>query len=348
MDRNGFVKPGDNTFLRKRVTAIAISLVVGTLLMALKFYVSWLTDSRAVLSDALESIINVVASGFAMISIIVAAKPPDPSHPYGHGKIEFFSAGFEGALIVIAAFGIIWTAVPQIIEPQELENLQSGLWILLASCLVNLTLGLGLVRTGKHTQSLAILADAKHILTDVYTSGGVLASLLLVQATGWLWLDGVVAFMVAVNILVMGTSLIRTSFAGLMDASEPELLHDIRRLLAREKRPFWISVHRLRAWRSGNRIYADFHLILPRRLPLQEAHEEVTRLQDLLKQELGVADAFIHTEPCVEPECTVCGDTLCDSRREPERYNDQWERFACINDPQEAPCPDTPPDATPR
>jgi cation diffusion facilitator family transporter len=331
------VETSEKKYLRKRVCALAISLFVGTLLMALKFYVYWLTDSKAVLSDALESIINVVASCFAMGSVILAAKPPDPSHPYGHGKIEFFSAGFEGALIVVAALGILSMALPQIMEPEELENLQSGLWILLASSFVNLALGLGLLRVGKHTQSLTILADAKHVLTDVYTSAGVLLGLYLVRMTGWLWLDGVIACLVGINILIMGTSLIRTSFAGLMDASDPKLLQDIRNLLSSERRPFWISVHRLRAWRSGNRIYADFHLILPKLLTLQEAHEEVTRLQHLLRQELAVADTFIHTEPCTDPECTVCGNIVCDSRQEPERYNNKWELFADPRDPGETP-----------
>jgi cation diffusion facilitator family transporter len=331
------VETSEKHYLRKRVCALAVSLSIGTLLMGLKFYVYWLTDSKAVLSDALESIINVVASGFAMGSVILAAKPPDPSHPYGHGKIEYFSAGFEGALIVVAALGILLTAIPQIRQPEELDNLQSGLWLLLASSLVNLALGLGLLRVGKHTESLAILADAKHVLTDVYTSAGVLLGLFLVKITGWLWFDGIIACLVALNILIMGTSLIRTSFAGLMDASDPELLRDIRKLLASERRPFWISVHRLRAWRSGNRIYTDFHLILPKVLTLQEAHEEVTRLQHILKQKLAVADAFIHTEPCTDPECTICGNILCNSRKEPERYNNNWDNFANPLPPGETP-----------
>ncbi len=160
---------------KNRLVAISLSLLLGTALMLLKFYVYWLTQSSAILSDALESIINVVASAFALGSVVLSAKPPDSTHPYGHEKIEYFSAGFEGALIVFAAFGIFWTAWPQILQPHELPNLGSGLLILLGTSAVNLALGLGLIRVGSRTSSLVLVADGKHILTDVFTSAGVLA-----------------------------------------------------------------------------------------------------------------------------------------------------------------------------
>ncbi len=312
---------------RTRLIAITCSLLVGAALMSLKFYVYWLTNSSAILSDALESIINVVASSFALGSIILAAKPPDSSHPYGHGKIEYFSAGFEGALIIFAAFGIVWTAIPQILAPHPLPHLQSGLLILLATSVVNLILGLGLVRAGKATRSLVLTADGKHVLTDVYTSAGVLAGLLLVHLFGWYWLDGAIALLVAMNILIIGAKLVKTSFAGLMDASDPELLQEISDLLARHRKHTWIDIHRLRAMRSGNRIHLDFHLILPRDMTLEEVHQEVTHLEQMLKEHLhGRADALIPLEPCVDRECPICGYDPCRLRQKPVKRQQIWHR----------------------
>ena len=312
---------------RYRLTAISLSLFVGAALMLLKFYVYWLTQSSAVLSDALESIINVVASAFALGSVILSAKPPDPSHPYGHEKIEYFSAGFEGALIIFAAFGIFWTAWPQIMQPHELPHLGRGLLVLLGTSVVNLALGFGLIRTGKRTNSLVLMADGKHIMTDVWTSAGVLLGLVLVRQTGWYWLDGAIACLVAVNILVIGTRLVLQSFAGLMHASDPALLEEISELIAKHRRPSWIEIHRLRAWRAGNRIHADFHLILPRDLALETAHNEATLLEDILKTHLeGMVEAVIHVEPCIDTECPICGYDPCRLRQEPMRHQNLWHR----------------------
>ena len=174
--------PCEKNQVRTRITAVSLSLVVGALLMAAKFYIYRITLSTAILSDALESIINVVASAFALGSILLAAIPPDKNHPYGHGKIEYFSAGFEGALIMLAAAGIFKTGWPRIFEPAPLPNLQEGLWLLLGASLVNLLLGLGLIRTGRKTRSLTLEADGKHVLTDVYTSVGVILGLFLVNS----------------------------------------------------------------------------------------------------------------------------------------------------------------------
>ena len=313
--------------LKIRLIAISCSLLVGASLMVLKFYVYWITQSSAVLSDALESIINVVASAFALGSIILAAKPPDPTHPYGHGKIEYFSAGFEGALIIFASGGIVWTAIPQLLSPHSLPHLQSGLLILLATSLVNLLLGIGLVRTGKSTHSLVLVADGKHVLTDVYTSAGVLLGLFLVHLTNWYWLDGAIALLVALNILIIGAKLVRESFAGLMDASDPQLLEQISELLATHRKNTWIDIHRLRALRSGNRVMLDFHLILPRDLTLEEAHNEVTELEQVINRHLnGRSDVLIHAEPCIIPECPICGYDPCKLRQEPTKQQPIWHR----------------------
>ncbi|BBO66962.1 cation transporter [Desulfosarcina alkanivorans] len=310
--------PGGNN-LKTRMTAICVSLLVSVALMAAKFYTFHLTQSSAVLSDALESIINVVAAAFAVVSIWMAAQPPDADHPYGHGKIEYFSAGFEGALIIFAAIGIFKTGISHLLTPTPLANLNAGLAILAGAAVINLMLGVGLVRVGKRVQSLTLVADGRHVLTDVYTSGGVVLGLLLVQWTGWLWLDGGIACLVGIHILLTGTRLVRQSFSGLMDASDPELLDTISRLLETHRQPFWIDVHQLRAWRSGSFVHIDLHLVLPRDCLLDAAHGEAKALEQLLIRHFeGNAGVLVHMDPCDDAECPACRQHRCDLRtREP-------------------------------
>ena len=166
-----------NPNLRNHLLAISASLLIGAGLMAVKFIAFYLTDSAAILSDALESIINVVAAGFAIGSIIIAAKRPDSTHPYGHGKVEYFSAGFEGALIILAALGIFYEAWPRLLHPQAIPRLEKGTLLILSAALVNLLLGLVLVMVGRRTKSIVLIADGKHVLTDVVTTVGVVLGL---------------------------------------------------------------------------------------------------------------------------------------------------------------------------
>jgi cation diffusion facilitator family transporter len=294
--------------LRVRLIAISSSLFLGTSIMAAKFFAYHLTGSSAVLSDALESIINVVASGFALGSILTAARPPDRSHPYGHGKIEYFSAGFEGALIIFASMGIFRLGLDHLLHPRALPNIAEGIFILVGTGMVNLGLGMVLLRTGKKTDSITLIADGKHLMTDVYTSGGVLLGLILVHLTGFNRLDGIVAVILGLNILFTGAGLVRTSFSGLMHASDPALLKRVSDLILRHRKNEWIDVHQLRAWRSGDHLYIDFHLILPGNLTLEAAHREATELEKRLVSCFGgKASILIHMDPCIEPDFAVCG-----------------------------------------
>jgi cation diffusion facilitator family transporter len=303
--------------LRLRRQAVAAAFLVGLLLMGVKFFAWRITGSSAILSDALESIINVVASAFAAISVFVAAKPPDSSHPYGHGKIEYFSAGFEGALIVLAALGIFISGIQHILRPQPLPQLGLASAIILAASLVNLGLGLQLMRVGRRTRSITLEADGRHVLTDVYTSAGVVAGLALVVLTGWYRLDGLVACGVGLHILYAGFQLIRQSIKGLMDASDPDLLEIIAALIVQARRPDWVDVHKLRAWRSGAAVHVDLHLLLPRNLRLEAAHAEAEFLENLiLKRVPGAAGVLVHMDPCTPRLCPICGSSDCGHRRE--------------------------------
>jgi cation diffusion facilitator family transporter len=311
---------------RLRLVAVGLSLSVGMALLAIKFYAAYLTDSSAILSDALESIINLAASTFALVSILWAARHPDETHPYGHGKIEYFAAGFEGALIILAAAGILVKAWPRLLHPQALPQLEIGLFLVFFAALVNLVLSWGLIRTGRRTHSPTLVADGQHLLTDVYTSLGVLGGLGLVWFTGWYWLDSAVACLVAVSILVTGTKLIRQAFLRLMDTSEPDLLEEIARILAQHRKDAWIDIHRLRARRAGRQVLLDFHLILPRDLTLAAAHREVKELEGILNTHFGgQADILIHTDPCEEPVCSICGHDPCQLRQEETLVQRIWQ-----------------------
>jgi cation diffusion facilitator family transporter len=312
--------------LKLRIVAISLSFGIGVLLLVIKFYAYRLTHSSAVLSDALESIINVVASAFALGSVILAAKPPDESHPYGHGKIAFFSAGFEGALIIVAALGIFKVGITGLLAPRPLPALQTGMLLLLAASGVNLLLGVGLVKVGRRTDSLVLVADGQHLITDVYTSAGVLAGLWLVHLTGWYWLDGAVACLLGLNILVIGAKLVRQAFSGLMDAANPQLLERIAARIQRHRKALWIDIHQLRAWKSGDYVHIDFHLILPRDLSLEKAHREAEALEALLMAEFGPrASVLVHMDPCRDPECPVCRKTRCDLRKAAALPQAPWE-----------------------
>jgi cation diffusion facilitator family transporter len=319
-------RPIQKDHVKLRVITISSSFLVGVLLMGIKFYAYRLTHSSAILSDALESIINVVASAFALASVLIAAMPADESHPYGHGKIEYFSAGFEGALIVLAAAGIFKTGVSHIFQPPELPQLELGLVLILGAGLVNFVLGIGLLRVGKRTSSLTLIADGKHVLTDVYTSAMVLLGLFLVQYTQWYWLDGTVACLVGLHILISGSKLVRQSFAGLMDATDEDLLTEISEILNAHRKDIWIDIHQLRAWRSGNVIHTDFHLILPRDFSLEQAHAEGKELEKILQMHFGESSSvLIHLDPCIDPDCPICSRRMCTLRGKNKEHQVDWD-----------------------
>jgi cation diffusion facilitator family transporter len=317
---------------KARLLTISASFIIGALLMGVKFYAYWLTHSAAILSDALESIINVVASAFALGAVVLAARPPDLSHPYGHGKIEYFSVGFEGALIFLAALGIFIKAGGQLLHPRELPSLATGLWLLLAVNVVNLALGLSLIWVGRRTNSITLTADGRHILTDVYTTGGVLIGVFLVWLTNKIWLDGATAALVGVNILYTGWKLVSHSFAGLMDASDPELLEEIAAILKGHRKSSWVDIHLLRARRAGERLYIDFHLILPQDFSLEEAHQEVKELEQIFKDHYrGQAEVNIHADPCNgDRECPICGHDPCKHRRAETAWQRVWRREVLV------------------
>ncbi|MGD9818998.1 MAG: cation diffusion facilitator family transporter [Desulfomonilaceae bacterium] len=308
---------------------LCLALFSSALLMGAKFFAYYLTQSSAILSDALESIINVVAAAFALGSVIVSARPPDESHPYGHGKIEYFSAGFEGALIILAAISIFYEGVIKVLRPHELPQLDVGIILLLCVTVLNALLGYFLIRVGLKTRSDAVFAHGKHIITDVYSSVGVAIGLIGVMLTQYWFIDGLIACLVGANILVSGLFLVKRALSGLMDASDPLLLEDICDALSEHRKGLWIDMHQLRAWRSGQKIFIDFHLILPRNMSLERAHMEVKELEEIFSKYLGKGtEVLVHLDPCEDPECPACSNDPCEMRSHPHNLNNLWRRHS--------------------
>ena len=304
----------DSTYTT-RFRAMTLALVVGGLLMAVKFVAFFITDSAAILSDALESIINVVASGFVLYSIYLSHQPPDKTHPYGHGKIEYFAVGFEGALIILAAGAILYKAIPAFFQVRMLSKLDFGIILVLGTSAVNLAVGLFLIHTGRRTRSAPVEADGKHLITDVFTSVGVVIGLVLVKVTGLNWWDPLAACVVAVNIVITGWHLVKQSFGRLMDEADPELLGRIVEILNKHRHPDWIDIHQLRTRHYGNNVHVDFHLVVPRSLGLLEAHLEAKEIEEKILSSLPeVEEVIIHVDPCEDPLCPWCIRAECQDR----------------------------------
>lgn len=319
-----FASPLSSEF-RLRRRAIAASVVVGVILLGVKFLAAYWTGSKAIFSDALESIINVVASLFALYSIQLSAEPPDRTHPYGHGKVESFSAGFEGALIILAALAIGWHASPALFAPSALVQLDLGIALVLATAGINAALGLFLIRTGKRTRSFALTADGQHLLTDVYTSVGVVVGLVLAWTTGWFVLDAITAIAVALNILFSGFYLVRQSVSHLMDEADETVLRSIVESLQHVRRPEWIDLHHLRSWRSGIRHHVDFHLTLPRYWNLEQSHAAETAVEEWLVEHLGGhGEVLVHIDPCTSHHCPFCQMPDCPVRALNYRTSLPW------------------------
>jgi len=278
--------------------AIGLSVAVSVALMVLKFVAYWMTHSTAILSDLAESIIHLFAIGFAAFSMHVSLKPADKNHLYGHDKINFFSAGFEGAMIAIASFAIIATSIEKLIFGFTLEHLDAGLYITALVVVVNGILGWWLVRRGKEFRSLILEANGYHILTDAITSCGVLVGLGAVVLTGRFWIDPIVAILAAFNILRTGVQLMKRSVSGLMDQVDLQLDKELRRVLTGQTKPKGLHFARLKHRHTGAKLLVEYHLLFPKDPHLKYAHTLATNIEAVLFQEFGPnIEITSHLEP---------------------------------------------------
>jgi cation diffusion facilitator family transporter len=299
-----------NLKVQKWVAGISI------LLLAVKFIAYYFTHSVSILTDALESIVNVVAGFIGLYSLYVAAKPRDKDHPYGHGKAEFLSAAVEGTLIGVAGVIILYKAIQHLIHPVQLKEIDIGIWLVGGTAVVNFIMGYICIRIGKNNSSLALEASGKHLQSDTYSTLGIIVGLILLLITGYSWMDSAVAIFFGVFIVYTGYKIIRESIAGIMDEADEKLLSKLVDVLNSNRRENWVDLHNLRVIKYGSVLHLDCHLTVPWYLNVMQAHEEVEALANLVKKEFGESvEMFVHSDGCMPFQCPICDKKDCPVRQ---------------------------------
>ncbi len=299
-----------NLRIQKWIAGISI------VLLAVKFLAWYFTHSVAILTDALESIVNVVAGFIGLYSLYVSAKPKDKDHPYGHGKAEFLSAAIEGTLIGVAGTIILYEAIQHLLHPIVLKEIDTGIWLVGATAVVNFITGYYCVRTGRKNSSLALEASGKHLQSDTYSTLGIIAGLVLLFVTGYKWIDSAVAIVFGGYIVFTGYQIIRQSIAGIMDKADEKLLGKMVDLLNRTRRENWVDLHNLRVIKYGSVLHLDCHLTVPWYLNVNEAHEEIEALAKTVKTEFGeTLEMFVHSDGCMPFQCPICDKKNCPVRQ---------------------------------
>jgi len=296
-----------------------ISLGIGFGMLVLKGGAFLLTGSSAILSDAAESVVHVLAVAFAAWSLRLSLLPADDEHNYGHAKVSYFSAGFEGAMIALAALYILYVATWDIIDGPQIENIGIGTILTALTVVINLVLGTYLVRLGRSNGSVILEANGKHVLTDVWTSGGAIVGLVLAMTTGWLYWDPIVAIILALNILYTSFSLVAKGVRGLMDQVDPEVARKLKVVLERECSSRRIRYHELRCRNLGNAWWVDLHLLFPRGTPIERAHEVASQIEQTLMVALpGRVGVTTHLEP-IEGHDLTHHEPASNTASEPEK-----------------------------
>jgi len=301
-------------------------LVFAAIIIFIVKLVAWfLTGSLAILTDALESIVNVVAGFLGLYSLSVSAKPKDADHPYGHGKVEFLSAGVEGSMVIIAGFYIIYKTVQSYFYPNELQKLNTGIILIAATAVVNYIIGRICIATGKKNKSLQLIAGGKHLVTDTWSTVSILGGLFLIYLTGYILIDTIIAFIVALLIIYNGYKIVRVSIAGIMDEADEQLLKDMVDLLNKHRKENWIDLHNTRIIKYGSTLHCDCHLTVPWYLTVREAHAEIESLSGLIKNEFGeTVELFVHSDDCYESSCQICSKKNCMVRKHDYEKTITW------------------------
>ena len=319
--------PGSNLRVQAGV------LLAGLVLMLVKFAAWRITGSNIALSDALESIVNVAAGGFAMYSLFLAAKPRDREHPYGHGKVEFISALLEGSMVGLAGLLIIYRAVEAWFTGVEVEELGSGIALIAFAGLTNGVLGMILRTRGKRTHSLTMEAGGTHLLSDAWTSAAAVTGLVAIHFTGIHALDSIFAIGIALFILWQGVQLVRRSIGGIMDETDMTVAAELVRIIDEQRHPAWIDLHNFRLIKFGSTLHIDCHVTLPWYYTLERAHEEITELDELVNRGSGrEVECFIHMDPCVPTSCPVCKIQNCPVRQAPFIKQVKWTLTTVLKD----------------
>jgi cation diffusion facilitator family transporter len=308
-------------------------LFVAVILFSIKIIAWYLTRSVAILTDALESIVNIIAGLVGLYSLSIAYKPRDTNHPYGHGKAEFLSAAVEGTLIMLAGVFIIYEAIHQLVHPRPLHQLNYGILLVGITAVINFVFGFFAVKRGKANGSDALQASGHHLQSDTYSTLAIIAGLILIYFTGIHQLDSIVAIIMSVVIMIIGYRIARKSVAGIMDEADEKILGKVISLLNHSRLPNWIDIHNLRVIKFGNVLHIDCHMTVPWYLNVRQAHEEVESLRILIENEFGSAmEFFVHGDDCIESCCPICIKTDCHVREHPFVKKIEWELENAVPD----------------
>ncbi len=317
----------ENLRIQKWVVTVAVTLFI------IKIVAFFLTRSVAILTDALESTVNVIAGFIGLYSLFVAAKPRDEDHPYGHGKAEFLSAAVEGTLILIAGLIIIYESITNFIHPHALQKLDYGILLVAITAVINFVVGAISIRKGKKNNSLALIASGKHLQSDTWSTLGIIAGLALIYFTGITMLDSVVAIIFAFIIMFTGYKILRSSVAGIMDEADKELLLKMVEVLNANRRENWIDLHNLRVIKYGGQLHVDCHLTVPWYFNVREAHDEIDELSGLIRREFGnTLELFVHSDGCMDFSCPICTKSDCPVRQKAFEKRIPWTLQNIISD----------------
>lgn len=293
--------------------------------MFVKAYTFYITSSNAVLSDALESLVNIASGTFALVSLKIASRPSDKNHPYGHGKVEFISGFIEGTLIIIAGVMMIGKATYNIIVPNEVRELMLGILLTSITGFVNFAMGYKLKKQGREKGSMIMISEGSHLMSDGYTSLALIVGIAVIWLSGFVILDNVISILFGVYVLYMGYKIFRKSIAGIMDEMDMNLVDEFIEELNVERKPDWIDVHNLRIIKFGRDVHIDCHLTLPWYYSLEESHEQVELFERVIKQKFEPqTEFFIHADPCIEDSCKLCLITDCLHRKQEFQNKVEW------------------------
>ena len=292
-----------------------ITIVVAVMFIV-KLVAWYLTNSVAILTDALEYTINVISSIIGLYSLSLSAKPKDYNHPYGHGKAEFLSSSIEGILMIVSSFIILYQAIINLQHPHTISKLDYGIYLVAFTAFLNYFLGYFSIKEGKKTNSLPLAATGKHLQSDTYATLAIIVGLIAIYFTKYIWIDSIVAIVFATIIIVSGYKILRSSIAGIMDEADDELLRKLVEILEKNRNENWIDLHNLRIIKYGATLHLDCHLTVPWYFNVNEAHKEIDVLSCLVKNEFGESvELFVHTDGCLDFSCKVCNKKTCNVRK---------------------------------
>lgn len=305
---------------------LLIVLIAGIAIMGIKFYAYFKTGSAAILGDALESLVNIFASAFGLYSMRLSNLPQDKNHPYGHGKIEFFASGLEGGFILFASLGMAYAGVMNLVSRGVVSDLNLGILLSGASGLLNLLMGILLIKRSKKSGSLILKSDGKHLVSDFYSTVALVGGLILIKLTGIQWIDSFMAIIFAFVVGYTGYKLLRQAIAGLLDEADFKMLSDLIDYLNNNRQDAWIDIHNLRVQKYGDQLHVDCHVTLPWYYSLNEVHAEITKIEALINDHYKThVELFIHADPCLPSSCPICSIEECPVRQHNFRSRLNWK-----------------------